>query len=98
MKLLLEAFQLVSQRLPVELEIVGDGSLRGELQEFARRLGVDPFVNFLGFRQDPYKFIARSDLLVRSSNSEGLPSVLVEALHCGLPIVSRDSVAAHGRF
>jgi glycosyltransferase involved in cell wall biosynthesis len=92
-RLLLEAFQLVLKRMRAELHIVGDGSLRRELEELVRDLGIDHFVSFLGFQRDPYESMLNANLLVLTSNSEGLPSALVEGLYCGLPVVSTDSGA-----
>jgi glycosyltransferase involved in cell wall biosynthesis len=51
---------------------------------------VEDKVSFLGYQPDPYAEMARSDLLVVSSDREGLPTVLVEALHAGIRIVSTD--------
>ena len=44
----------------------------------------------LGFIKNPFKYLAKSDIFVLSSLYEGLPTVLIEALACGIPIISTD--------
>lgn len=89
-QLALEAFALLPSSTDSVLQIVGEGRLRAELEDRAASLGLRERVRFLGFRRDAYALMAQADLLVLSSDREGLPTVLVEALYCGLPIVSTD--------
>lgn len=88
--LMLEAFS----RLPASggycLDILGDGSQRDQLEQRAADLGIAERVRFLGFRSDAYEYMAVADLLALSSDREGLPSVVIEALNAGLAIVSTD--------
>lgn len=88
--LLIRAFAKVHRHRNVRLAILGDGEERDELETLARRLGVQDRIDFVGFVENPYKYMAKASLLVMSSNFEGLPSVLVEALACGCPVVSTD--------
>jgi glycosyltransferase involved in cell wall biosynthesis len=88
--LLLEAFAIVASSVDAELMIVGDGDLRGDLEAQADRLGIADRVQFTGYRSDPGRLMAQADLFVLSSDYEGLPTVLVEALYAGLAIVSTD--------
>jgi len=88
--LLIEAFSLLPTDCQAVLIIVGDGVLRGALERRCQELGISDRVTFLGYSSNPYQVIAASDLLVVSSDREGLPSVIIEALYCGLPIVSTD--------
>jgi glycosyltransferase involved in cell wall biosynthesis len=85
---LLPAIQLLRRRLAVRLWILGKGPLKPELEYQARELGISDAVQFLGFQSNPFKYIARSDVFVLSSLWEGLPSVLVEAMGLGLPVVA----------
>ena len=91
---LLPAIHLLQRRLPVRLWILGKGPLKQELEQQARELGISGDVEFLGFQSNPFKYIARSDVFVLSSLWEGLPSVLVEAMGLGLPVVATR--APHG--
>ncbi len=87
---LLKAFALLRSRRRVHLAILGEGEERVRLGNMITELGLSDDAALLGFRQNPYAFIARSALVVLSSLTEGLPSVLVEAMACGVPVVSTD--------
>lgn len=89
-ELLIEAFALCAKKINANLLIVGDGSLRTTLENLCVDLGIKNRVNFFGFSANPYALIIDSDLFVLSSDYEGMGNVIVEALHCGLPIVSTD--------
>ncbi len=88
--LLLEAFSLLPTDCNAKLLIVGDGRLRAELENRCMNLGLGERVNFQGYHENPYELMALSDLLVLSSDHEGLSSVVIEAMHCGLRVVSTD--------
>ena len=74
----------------VRLVVLGDGELRPELEGLARDLGVDDRVDLPGFTANPYPSYRAADAFVLSSRWEGLPTVLVEALVLGVPIVATD--------
>lgn len=89
-QLLVEAFALLAPRIAAELIYVGDGPFREALEQRCRELGLAQRVRFAGFQRAPYDVLAACDLLALTSDREGLPTVLVEALHCGLGVVSTD--------
>jgi glycosyltransferase involved in cell wall biosynthesis len=70
--------------------IVGDGPLRRDLEAQARRLGLSDHVRFTSIRDDARDLIARSDLIVFSSDWEGLALAALEALAAGVPVVATD--------
>lgn len=88
--LMLDAFALLPRSDGYKLDFVGDGRLMTTLLERARELNCECSVRFLGFRSNVYECMADADMLVLSSDREGLPTVLVEAMHAGLRIVSTD--------
>jgi len=88
--LLLRALAKVRERIPVSLLILGDGPLREALEAQVAQDGLGDMVVFAGFDTNPWPYYVAADLFVLSSDSEGLPTVLIEALHAGLPIVSTD--------
>lgn len=88
--LLLRAFAMVRAHRPARLAIVGEGLLRPDLGRLANELGIADDVIFAGFDRDPWPWLASADAFALSSDYEGLPNVLVEALHAGLPVVSTD--------
>lgn len=85
---LLKAFALSS--LDTKLVLVGDGSQREKIIEWIDELGLQDKVIMTGFVQNPYPIIKNAKLLVLSSEFEGLPTVLIEALMLGVPVVSTD--------
>ena len=87
---LLRAFATVRKSLQARLVILGEGRKRGELEALAHDLGVADATAFPGFQPNPYAFMARAELFVLSSRCEGAPVVLMEALACGVPVVSTD--------
>ncbi len=88
--LMLEAFALLPRTREYVLDMVGDGPLRQTLQAQVNLLGINDSVNFHGFIANPYECMAQANLLVVSSDSEGLGNVLIEALFMGLRTVSTD--------
>lgn len=88
--LMLEAFAQLPESGGYCLDILGDGPQREQLERRVAELGVGARVRFLGFRADAYAQMAAADLLVLSSECEGLPSVVIEALNAGLGVVSTD--------
>lgn len=72
------------------LYIIGDGVLREKLEHLIAELNLERRVFLLGKQKNPYKFLAKADIFLFASNREGFPNVLVEALACGLPIISTD--------
>lgn len=87
--LLIEALSLLGDP-DARLMLVGDGDLRGALQEQARSLGVSDQVIFAGFQTDLDAYYASADVFALSSWSEGFGNVIVEAMNHGLNIVSTD--------
>jgi glycosyltransferase involved in cell wall biosynthesis len=88
--LLIRAFARLEPRRNARLVMLGDGEERGELERITRELNVQERVDFMGFVDNPYKYMANASLLVMSSTFEGFGNVLVEALACGCPVVSTD--------
>lgn len=75
---------------PFRLVLVGDGPLRSELERSVRALGLDPFVSFLGMRQDIPELVKGFDIFALSSSTEGVSLTLLEAMACGVPVVATD--------
>ena len=89
-RLLLAACNLVSRHLDFRLEFAGNGPLRQELEELARALGVGGRVTFWGHIDDVSRFIAASTFLVHTSDVEGCPNVVMEAMACGRAVIATD--------
>ena len=76
--------------MPVQLTIVGGGSLKEELQAYINDNELREYATLIGFDVNPYKYVAKSDLFVCSSYSEGFSSVVAESLFLGVPVVTTD--------
>lgn len=86
-QLLLQAFALIYRRIPHNLVIIGEGTLRNELQQQAIDLGISERVIFTGTLGNPYPWMSHADLFVLSSLHEGLPNTVIESLVCNTPVV-----------
>jgi glycosyltransferase involved in cell wall biosynthesis len=87
---LIQAFSYVNKVHPARLLILGEGENRPALESLVRQLGLEKDVSLIGFVQNPYPYMAHASLFVLPSRWEGLPTVLVEALYMGAPIVATD--------
>lgn len=87
---LLAAFARLVSRRSARLIVLGEGVLRKNLLSLAQNLRITEHVDFPGFVENPYAFLAKADLFVLSSRNEALPTVLIEAMACGCPVVSTD--------
>ncbi|WP_417910629.1 glycosyltransferase [Candidatus Electronema sp. PJ] len=91
--LLIRAFAQAFAQSNADLLILGEGQLRHDLEALAAQEGVSNKVHLPGFFSDPTPFYQTADLFVLSSDYEGLPTVLIEALACGLPVVATQCPA-----
>ena len=87
---LIEAFSRLLRKQDAKLLLLGDGPLRCELELQIADRGLEGKVLMPGFRINPVPFYRSADLFVLSSDYEGFGNVIVEALACGLPVVSTD--------
>ena len=87
---LLRAFAIVRQSRSCRLLILGEGELRLDLEAEVAALGLQDSVLLPGFVDNPYPYMRAASLFVLSSRWEGLPTVLVEAMACGTPVVATD--------
>lgn len=87
---LIRAFAMVKEVRPARLVILGEGEERARLETLIRNLGLEDSVELPGFVSNPYKYMKRAAVFVLSSKWEALPTVLIEALALGTPVISTD--------
>ena len=88
---LIKAFRaLLDRGVQARLLVIGDGDpvVERDAKSQVARYGMGDSVIFLGRRSNPYKYLARADVLALSSHFEGTPNVIVEAIALGVPVVS----------
>ncbi|MGH2679410.1 MAG: glycosyltransferase [Actinomycetota bacterium] len=90
---LLRAFARVREQRSARLVILGEGPERGTLESLVSTLGLEGSAALPGWVENPYPWMTRAGAYVLSSRWEGLPSVLIEALYCGVPIVATDCLS-----
>ena len=88
---LLGAKKLLDKRKDVRFYIVGDGSLREQLEQKAAALGISEQVTVTGFLQDVEKIEAALDIAVITSKAEALCLSILESMIAGIPAVGTDS-------
>ena len=86
--ILLEAFSKIKE--DSNLVILGSGEKEEKLKRLVVDLDIEKRVFFLGFQNNPFKFLYNADIFVLSSLWEGFGNVIIEAMRCGLPIISTD--------
>jgi glycosyltransferase involved in cell wall biosynthesis len=88
---LIRAFAMVRQVKPARLMILGTGPQEKQLKALVRELGLEQDVVLPGFVDNPYVYMVASAVLVLSSvGAEALPTVLIEAMALGTPLVSTN--------
>lgn len=90
-QLLIEAFKNVLETVPqAKLKIYGEGSLREKLKEYIKELNISDKVEIPGRVDNVGQYIKDARCFVLSSNYEGMPNALMEAMALGMPVVSTD--------
>lgn len=87
---LIKAFAITQQYRSTRLMILGEGKERPKLEALVKELGLEDRVSLPGFVNNPFAFMAKAALFVLSSAWEGLPTVLIEAIAVGTPVVATN--------
>jgi glycosyltransferase involved in cell wall biosynthesis len=89
-RLLRVAVELKQSGVDCLIQIAGDGPLHGQLEQQARDLGVIDCIEFIGYTDNIPGLLASARFLVHTSDSEGYPNVVMEAMACGRAVVATD--------
>lgn len=96
---LLEAFALVSSNYPdYILKIYGSGEDEKMLKDLTASLGIEEKVKYLGSVKNPKSLIANEGIFALTSDYEGIPNALLEAMAIGLPVVATDCTPGGARM
>lgn len=89
--ILIDAFKIINEKFNnAHLTILGEGILKEKLEAQARDLNIIDNITFVGFSKNPYPYYYYADIYVLSSRWEGFPNTLLEALGCGVKVVSTN--------
>jgi len=89
---LLEAFAKLRQNIQSKLLIIGDGSSRSDLENTAKALNINEDVVFMGYKDNPFKYLKNTDMFVLPSLYEGFPNVVLESYACDVPVIATRCV------
>lgn len=90
-RLLIDAIdKIVATGRNVKLIILGEGTLRNDLETYIKKQSLEKAINLMGNVNNAEEYYAQADIFALSSQYEGLPLVILEAMAAGLPIVSTD--------
>jgi glycosyltransferase involved in cell wall biosynthesis len=87
---LVRAMALVNEHRDARLILVGEGTLKEAIERLALECGISGKVSLVGFQGNPWKFLSRASVFALPSLHEGFGNVIVEAMICGVPVVSTD--------
>lgn len=98
-KLLIDAFADIADAYPeYKLVIYGEGNLRSELESRVEEYGLENRITLPGNTDKLHHYMKHSEIFVLSSNYEGMPNVLMEAMSCGMACISTDCPCGGPRF
>lgn len=90
-KMLIEAFGIIANKYPeMSVTIYGEGELREELLDRAKALGISDKISLPGIHTQLYNEIDKARIFVLTSDVEGMPNVLIEAMALGMPVIATD--------
>lgn len=92
-KLLVQFAKLVEEGYDVKLIILGSGYMESVLKELVQNLGIQSKVLFETYCKNPFSYYRLADIMAFSTDYEGLPNVVLEAMTLGLPVVSVDCLS-----
>jgi glycosyltransferase involved in cell wall biosynthesis len=88
---LLDIFEATHNKVPnIELQILGDGESRAEMEIYAKTLSSFDDIHFLGFRYDRMEYLKQFDIFAMTSKDEGIPRCLMEAMGMELAVAAYD--------
>jgi glycosyltransferase involved in cell wall biosynthesis len=91
---LIQAYaQSILPKNNIHLVLLGEGEQKKLLQKVVKEWHIEEKVHFLGYQNNPFKYLKKAVFFVLSSLNEGLPNVILESLACGTPVVAFDCLS-----
>lgn len=87
-KNLIKIIKNMGPDLKIKLVIIGGGTLMEDLSRLIKKWGLEKKVFLLGDKKNPFKYLKKSDIFVFTSFYEGMPNAMLEAMACGLRVLS----------
>lgn len=87
--------KIKNESLPIHVYAIGNGEQQKEIEQYLKENQLEGSYSFIGFRENPYKYVAACDLYVCASHKEGLSTAVTEALVVGTPVVSTNCSGAY---
>lgn len=82
--------RLIEESLEHKIILLGDGTKKIEIEDFIIKNKLNDTFQILGFKSNPYKYIKNADMFILSSRDEAYPTVLIESVIIGTPIISTN--------
>ena len=95
---LFKSFNLVIKSHPAYLVILGAGPEIKKLTALVQKMNLSQHITFLGFQENPFKYMKKASVFVLSSLQEGFGNVIIEAMACGTPVVSVNCPTGPGEI
>ncbi len=90
---IIKALALLPSLEDIRVQFLGEGEYLESCKAIANDLGIGHIIEFVGFVKDTYAYLLAADCFIFSSTFEGFPNVILEALACGLPVISTDCLS-----
>ena len=87
--------RFVEEKVYLHVYVIGTGEQQSEIEDYLKRNKLENYFSFLGYQENPYKYMASCNLVVCASFKEGLSTVVTEALIIGIPVVSTNCSGAY---
>ena len=87
---IIKAFELIQSKIEENLVIIGEGILEKNLKQYVKDNDLSNRVDFLGIKENPYKYMSHAKVLVLFSEYEGMPNVVLEAMVCKTAVIVSD--------
>ena len=87
--------KLIDEGYKIRIYILGIGNQQNDIEKYLKLNHIENNFNFIGYKENPYKYVSSCDIFVSSSYKEGFSTAVTEALIVGTPVVSTQCSGSH---